>query len=141
MGNKRKEILNLPTMIFSIIGAVLVVLGFMLCKNTGFKLEIFSTEGIVTGIQTSTDTDGNIVDKTFSISYSANRGNYTATLHRVDSNLKMGDKVSLYYDFFDPVSVSDKRNGYYGYISLLLGVILLLKNGPRFVRIIRDNYL
>ena len=53
----------------------------------------------------------------------------------------MGDTYTLYYDFFEPSSVNDKRSGYYGYVSLIVGLILVLKNFPRFLRIIRDNYL
>ncbi len=144
MGNvssNAKEQLSISVMIFSIVGVVLTVLGFMLCKNGNFRLQIFGTEGIVSGIQTSTGADGSIVGKTITISYSANRGNYTASLNGVDLDLQMGDKVTLYYDFFEPTSVRDKRTGYYGYIALFVGVILVLKNGPRFVRIIKDNYL
>ena len=49
--------------------------------------------------------------------------------------------MTLYYDFISPESVCDKRSGYIGYISIVLGIILVIKFGPRFIRIIRDNYL
>jgi hypothetical protein len=142
MGNdSNKEKLSVSAMIFSIVGVVLIVLGFMLCKNGHFRMQVISVDGIVTGIQTSTDSDGNVVSKSFTISYKANKSDYTATINRVDSPLKMGDKVTLYYDFFEPTSVAEKRGGYYGYLALFLGFIFVLKNGPRFLRIIRDNFL
>lgn len=144
MGNEvsnNKEKLSFPAMIFSIIGIVLVVLGIMLCKNNSFRLQVISTDGTVSGIQTSTDADGNLVSKVITISYRAGKSDYTATLNGTNLDLKMGDTYTLYYDFFEPSSVNDKRSGYYGYVSLIVGLILVLKNFPRFLRIIRDNYL
>ena len=142
MGNSvsNKESLSIPVMIFTIIGVVLIVLGFLLCKNNNFKLQVISTEGVVSGLQTSTDSDGVVVSKNYTISYRAGRSDYTATINSLDLDLKMNDKMMLYYDFFDPTSVSDKRSGYYGYVALILGVIFVLKSGPRFIRIVKDNY-
>ena len=34
----------------------------------------------------------------------------------------------LYYDIFSPRSVSDKRSGYIGYITAILGIILVVLN-------------
>lgn len=144
MGNEvssNKEKLSVPVMIFSIVGVVLIVLGFMLCKNNNFRLQVISSEGIVSGIQTSTDADGNVVNKVITVTYKGGRSDYSATINGTDLDLKMGDRYTLYYDFFEPTSVSVKRNGYYGYISLVLGLIMVLKNFPRFIRIIKDNYL
>ena len=53
----------------------------------------------------------------------------------------MGDKITLYYDFFNPDSVSEIRTGYQGYLALIIGLILVLKTAPRFIRILKDNYL
>ena len=49
--------------------------------------------------------------------------------------------MTLYYDILSPESVGNKRSGYIGYIATVLGIILVLKTGPKFVRIIKDNYL
>ncbi|MBQ6494532.1 MAG: hypothetical protein IJI49_00860 [Bacilli bacterium] len=143
MGNEvnNKEKLSIPVMIFSIVGIVLIVLGFMLCKNNNFRLQVISSDGIVSGIQTSTDADGNIVNKVITINYRAGKSDYSATLNGTNLDLKMGDRYTLYYDFFEPSSVSDRRSGYYGYIAFILGLIMVLKNFPRFVRIVKDNYL
>ena len=144
MGNEvssNKEKLSVPVMIFSIVGVVLIVLGFMLCKNNNFRLQVISSEGTVSGIQTSTYADGNVVNKVITVTYKGGRSDYSATINGTDLDLKMGDRYTLYYDFFEPTSVSVKRNGYYGYISLVLGLIMVLKNFPRFIRIIKDNYL
>ena len=129
-------------MIFCIIGAVLVVLGFLLMRNNNFKLDIFSTTGTVSSVQTATNAEGVIESKTLIISYSAARGDYTATIYvTAEDTRQIGDQVVLYYDFFDPKSVNDRRRGYEGYISLIIGAIFLLKTGPRFLRILKDNYL
>ena len=104
-------------------------------------MQILSTEGVVTGINTSNDSDGSTISRVLSISYSANRGDYTATLNDTSNTLQLGDKKTLYYDIFEPTSVSDKRGGYEGYIALVLGAIVVLRTGPKFYRIIRDNYL
>ena len=40
-----------------------------------------------------------------------------------------------------PENVSVKRSGYIGYLSIILGIILVIKTGPKFIRIIKDNYL
>lgn len=139
--NNGKEKLSLITMVFFIVGFVALILGFLLVKNNNFRMQILSTEGVVTGINTSNDSDGSTISRVLSISYSANRGDYTATLNDVNSELKIGDKKTLYYDIFEPTSVSDKRGGYEGYIALVLGAIVVLRTGPKFYRIIRDNYL
>lgn len=140
--SRAKEELNIPVMIFCIIGTVLVVLGFLLMKNNNFKLDIFSTEGVVSGVQTATNADGVIESKNLTISYSASKGDYTATIYvSSDDTRQIGDKTTLYYDFFDPTSVNTKRRGYEGYIAIIIGAILVLKTGPRFIRILKDNYL
>ena len=61
MGQKKerkKEELNIPTMILCIIGIVLTVFGFLLLKNDNFKLNVISAEGTVTSVQTKTNADG-----------------------------------------------------------------------------------
>ena len=58
--NKKKEDLNVGVMIFCIIGVVLTVLGVLLIKNTNLKMNIIGTEGTVTGVQTSTNANGEI---------------------------------------------------------------------------------
>lgn len=139
---KAKEDLNIPVMIFCIVGSVLVVLGFLLMKNNNFKLQVFSTDGTVSGVQTATNADGVIESKTLTVSYSAVKGDYTATIYVTgDDKRQIGDKVELYYDFFAPENVNDKRRGYEGYIAIIIGAILVLKTGPKFVRILKDNYL
>lgn len=139
--NNGKEKLSLFTMFLFIVGFVALVLGFLLIKNNNFRMQILSTEGVVTGINTSNDSDGSTISRVLSISYSANRGDYTATLNDTSNTLQLGDKKTLYYDIFEPTSVSDKRGGYEGYIALVLGAIVVLRTGPKFYRIIRDNYL
>ena len=139
--NNGKEKLSLITMVFFIVGFVALILGFLLVKNNNFRMQILSTEGVVTGINTSNDSDGSTISRVLSISYSANRGDYTATLNDTSNTLQLGDKKTLYYDIFEPTSVSDKRGGYEGYIALVLGAIVVLRTGPKFYRIIRDNYL
>lgn len=139
--NKKKEDLNVGVMIFCIIGVVLTVLGVLLIKNTNLKMNIIGTEGTVTGVQTSTNANGEIENVIVNLAYNANRSDYTASLNVDKTDLKIGDKLDLYHDILDPSSVNTKRNGYEGYISLILGIILVLKTGPRFYRILRDNYL
>ena len=98
--SKVKEELNIPVMIFCIIGTVLVVLGFLLMKNNNFKLDIFSTTGTVSSVQIATNAEGVIESKTLIISYSAARGDYTATIYVTgDDTRQIGDQVVLYYDF------------------------------------------
>ena len=63
MGQRQKEDLNIPTMIFCIIGVVLSVFGFLLLKNDNFKLNIISTEGTVSGVQTKTTADGKYINE------------------------------------------------------------------------------
>ncbi|MEE3342896.1 MAG: DUF3592 domain-containing protein [Bacilli bacterium] len=139
--NVKKEDLSIGTMVFCIVGVVLTVLGIMLLKNTGFKMNIIGTEGTVTGFQTSTNANGETERVVANFTYKANRSNYTASLDTNDTNIKIGDKITLYYDVFSPTVVGLKRNGYQGYIALIVGIILVLKTGPRFYRIMRDNYL
>ncbi len=139
--NKKKEDLNVGVMIFCIIGVVLTVLGVLLIKNTNLKMNIIGTEGTVTGVQTSTNANGEIENVIVNLTYNVNGSDYTASLNVDKTDLKIGDKLDLYHDILDPSSVNTKRNGYEGYISLILGIILVLKTGPRFYRILRDNYL
>ena len=141
-GNERKkEELNIPVMIFCIVGVVLVVFGFLLLKTENFKLRVISTEGTVTGVQTKKNADGVIESMSVNLSYTANNSGYNATIANYDEEIAIGDKMTLYYDLISPESVSDRRTGYVGYIAVILGAIFVLKCGPRFVRIIKDNYL
>ena len=71
----------------------------------------------------------------------ANNSSYTANIPNYTEEIELGAKMTLYYDFLSPESVGDKRSGYIGYLAAILGVILIVKTGPRFVRIIKDNYL
>ena len=137
----KKEDLNIGVMIICIIGVVLTVLGALLVRDNNLKLNIVKAEGTVTGVKTSTDANGNVVAVSVNLSYNASRADYTATIDTNRTDLKVGDKMNLYYDFFTPTSVRTSRFGYQGYISLIIGLILVLKTGPRFFRIIRDNYL
>lgn len=139
--NTKKENLSILTMVFCIVGIVLTVLGVMLLKNVSFRMTVIGTEGNVTGIQTSTNANGEIERIVANISYKANKSDYSASIDTNNIDLKIGDKMTLYYDFFKPEAVSLRRSGYQGYISLIIGLILVLKTGPRFYRIMRDNYL
>lgn len=139
--DRKTEELNIPVMIFCIVGTVLTVLGIMLMRSNNFKLDIISTTGTVTGVQTSTNAEGEVENRVVTLSYKAGKSDYTATIKAVKEDRKIGDKIDLYYDFLSPESVNNKRTGYEGYIAVIIGLILVLKTGPRFCRIIKDNYL
>lgn len=141
MGQKQREELNIPTMIFCIIGVVLTVFGFLVLKNDNFKLNIISAEGTVTGVQTKTNANGEVESRAINLSYKANRSNYSATISNYEEEITIGQKVTLYYDILSPESVSETRKGYVGYLATIIGIILVVKTGPKFVRIIKDNYL
>ena len=142
MGKQRKkEELNIPVMILCIVGTVLVVFGILLLKTENFKLKVLSSEGTVTGVTVAKTVDGNVERRTVNLSYIANNSSYNATINNYEKDIKIGDKMTLYYDFLSPESVGNNRSGYIGYIATILGIILVLKTGPRFVNIIKDNYL
>lgn len=138
---RKKEELSIPVMVLCIIGTVLVVFGFLLLKNENFKLRVISSQGTVTGVTVAKTADGTIESRSVNLSYIANNSSYNATIANYQDEIQIGDKMPLYYDFLSPSSVSDKRTGYIGYIAAILGVILVIKTGPRFIRIIKDNYL
>lgn len=137
----KKEELNIPVMILSIVGVVLVVFGFLLLKNDNFKLNVISTQGTVTGTTIRQTAEGTIESRTVNLSYSANKGNYNATIQNYPAEINIGDKITLYYDLLSPASVSDRRTGYVGYIAVILGIVFVVKAGPRFIRAIKDNFL
>lgn len=137
----KKESLNIPVMILCIIGVVLAGFGILLVKSENFKLKLFGTEGTVTSVQTKTTADGVLESRDVTLSYIANNSNYTATISNYGEEIVIGEKITLYYDFISPESVDIKRTGYIGYLSIIIGIILVIKTGPRFIRIIRDNYL
>lgn len=138
---RKKEELSIPVMILCIIGVVLAVFGFLLLKAENFKLNVISTEGTVTGVQVKKTAEGIIESRTVNLSYIANNSSYNATIGNYPDEIAIGDKMTLYYDFLSPESVGNKRSGYIGYIAVILGAIFVLKTGPRFIRIIKDNYL
>ena len=137
----KKEELNVFVMIFCIIGVVLTIFGLFVLKNDNFKLKVISTTGTVTGVTVSKNGDGVIERRSVNLSYIANNGTYNATIPNYDKEINIGDTMTLYYDFLSPSSVNNKRSGYIGYLAVILGIILVIKLGPRFVRIIKDNYL
>ena len=136
-----KEELSIPVMIFCIVGVVLTVFGIFVLKNDKFMLKVISTEGTVTSFTIAKNGDGDVERRTVNLSYVANSGNYNATIYNYTKDINVGDKMTLYYDFLSPYSVDNKRTGYLGYIAVIIGGILVLKSGPRFYRIIKDNYL
>ena len=137
----KKEDLSVPVMIFCIIGVVLTIFGIFVLKNDNFKLKVISTQGVVTGVTVSKNGEGVIEKRSVNLSYIANNGTYNATIANYDKEISIGDKMTLYYDFLSPSSVNNRRSGYIGYLAVIIGVILTLKTGPRFARIIKDNYL
>ena len=137
----KKEALNIPIMILCIVGVVLIVFGFLVLKNDNFKLNIIGTQGTIVGTQIKQTAEGVVESRAINISYVANNNSYNATIQNYPEELDIGDKITLYYDLLSPESVSEKRAGYIGYLCAIIGAILVIKTGPRFVRIIRDNYL
>ena len=137
----KKESLNIPVMILCIVGVVLTVFGFLLAKSENFKLKIFAAQGTVSGTQTKTTADGVLESRDITLSYIANNSNYTATIYNYEEDIAMGEQLTLYYDILAPENVNIKRSGYIGYIAIILGIILVVKTGPKFLRIIKDNYL
>ena len=115
---KKKEELSIPVMILCIIGVVSIVFGFLLLKNDKFKLIIFSTESTVTGTVTANSADKTETSTVVNLSYIANNSNYTATIANYDKDVKIVDKITLYYDIFSPETISEKRTGYLGYIAV-----------------------
>lgn len=138
---KKKEELSIPIMILCIVGVVLTVFGLLLLKNNHFALKVISTEGVVSSVQTKTTADGVVESRVVNLSYAANGANYNATIAEYDEDINIGDKMTLYYDLLSPSNVGSKRTGYFEYIATIIGLILTVKTGPRFVRIIKDNYL
>ena len=142
MGKQRKkEELNIPIMVLCIVGTVLTVFGILLLKTENFKLKVISAEGTVAGVTVAKTADGNVEKRAVNLSYIANNNNYNATITNYPNDIVIGDKMLLYYDFLSPSSVGDKRSGYVGYLAVIIGAIFVLKTGPRFARIIKDNYL
>ena len=137
----KKEELSIPTMILCIVGVVLVVLGFLLLKNGNFKLNVISTEGTVVGTQLAQNADGDIASKSVNLMYTVGGQRYNATIQNYTESVNIGDKITLYYDLLTPESVSDVRTGYIAYLAAIIGVILVVKSGPKFIKIIKDNYL
>ena len=138
---RKKEELNIPVMIFTIIGVVLVVFGVLLLKHNSFKLKVISTEGTVIGVQTKTTADGVVESRSITLAYKASGSDYNAVINNYSKEMQIGEKMTLYYDFFSPNSVDNKRTGYLEYLVTLIGVILVFKTGPRFFKIVKDNYL
>ena len=138
MGNKEK--LSIPVMLFCIVGVVLIGLGIMLLLSYDFRLNVITSKGTITSVKTAKDVEGNTTTSIV-VTYKTTNGNYDATIVDNDKQYQLGNEIILYYDFFKPESVSLKLRGYPGYLSIIIGLILLLKTGPRFLRIIRDNYL
>ena len=136
-----KEELNIPVMILCIIGVVLTIFGIFVLKNDNFKLKVISTQGTVTGLTESRNGSGEVEQRSVNLSYIANNGTYNATIANYNKEINIGEKMTLYYDFLSPASVDNKRTGYIGYIAVIIGLILSVKTVPRFIRIIKDNYL
>ena len=136
-----KENLNIPVMILCIVGVVLTVFGVLLCKSENFKLKLFGTQGTVTSVQTKTTADGVLESREITLSYIANNSNYTANIANYDEEIVIGEKLTLYYDILSPEHISVRMSGYIGYLAIIIGAILGFKTGPKFLRIIKDNYL
>ena len=138
---EKKESLSIPVMIFCIIGVVLSVFGVLLGKTENFKLKIFGAQGTVTSVQTKTTADGILESRDITLSYIANNTPYTANISNYDQEITIGEKVTVYYDLHSPENVGIKRSGYIAYLSIIIGIISVVKTGPKFLRIIKDNYL
>ena len=64
-------------------------------------------------------------------------GNFPALY--INSNAVLNSSLSN--PGLSPSSVGNKRSGYIEYLATIIGIILVVKTGPRFIRIIQDNYL
>ena len=137
----KKERLNFPVMIFCIIGVVLTIFGILLLKAGNFKLKVISAQGTVTNITESKTAEGTVENRSLVLSYIANNASYIANIPNYTEEVILGDTMTLYYDILSPESVDTKRSGWLGYLATIVGIILTVKTGPRFVRIIKDNYL
>ena len=132
---KENKVENLIWIIFAIIGAILVVIGFILFGSVFNNNNKIETTGIISEISSSRDSDNNRNHKVY-VSYVAEGNEYESTLNGYSSSFYEGKKINIYYDKNNPNKIGMKSLDFiflmfpgFGLIFLSIGGTgLLLKN-------------
>ena len=98
---KENKVENLIWIIFAIIGAILVVIGFILFGSVFNYNNKIETTGIITEIWSSRDSDNNRNHKVY-VSYVAEGNEYESTLNGYSSSFYEGKEIEIYYDKDNP---------------------------------------
>lgn len=103
---KENKVENLIWIIFAIIGAILVVIGFILFGSVFNYTNKIETTGIITEIWSSRDSDNNRNHKVY-VSYIAEGNEYESTLNGYSSSFYEGKKIEIFcwYRYFDRVKL------------------------------------
>ena len=102
---KENKVENLIWIIFAIIGAILVVIGFILFGSVFNYNNKIETTGIITEIWSSRDSDNNRNHKVY-VSYVAEGNEYESTLNGYSSSFYEGKEIEIYYDKDNPNNIT-----------------------------------
>lgn len=143
---KENKVENLTWIIFAIIGAILVVIGFILFGSVFNYNNKIETTGIITRISLSGSSE-NDSNKVY-VSYVAEGNEYESTLSGYSSSFYEGKEIEIYYDKDNPNKIGMKSLDLLflifpglGLISLIIGVtgISAKARGKKSERRLKEN--
>lgn len=123
-GNKVE---NLAWIIFAIIGAILVVIGFILFGNVFNYTNKIETTGIITRISLSRNSENE--SRRVYVSYVAEGNEYESTLNGYSSSFYEGKEIEIYYDKDNPNKIGMKSLDLLFLILPGIGLIFLIIGG------------
>ena len=136
---KENKVENLIWIIFAIIGAILVVIGFILFGSVFNYNNKIETTGIITEIWSSRDSDNNRNHKVY-VSYVAEGNEYESTLNGYSSSFYEGKEIEIYYDKDNPNKIGVKSLDLLFLILPGIGLIFLVIGGTGIlIKINRRN--
>ena len=124
---KENKVENLTWIIFAIIGAILVVIGFILFGSVFNYNNKIETAGIITRISLSRNSENE--SRRVYVSYVAEGNEYESTLNGYSSSFYEGKEIEIYYDKDNPNKIGMKSLDLLILILPGIGLIFLIIGG------------
>ena len=104
--------------IFMVVCVIMICQGIItISTNKGFYKNSIKTKGTIVYISPRSRVKAEIIvdDK-----------KYTADIGEYNSNMKVGDEITVYYNKDNPSEFKPMSSGYVGYILVLFGIIVMV---------------
>ena len=137
---KENKIENIIWIIFSSIGALLIIVGLAIFVNTINYENKVDTVGTITKILAYTNSDHKLKHEVY-VSYDVDGDEYESRLSGYSSSFKKGKKIDIYYDKDNPSEIGVKSLDLLILIFPGIGLIFLIVGGIGLIKKINRRKL